>query len=78
MSTDQPPPVRAGRHARPDSPEPADPAAQENGGELLVDQVDHRERFTLDWRNLPRPSLAALLGVAVLLLIAGGAVHLSS
>lgn len=42
----------------------------------FVDRTPPRPQRS--WRDLPRPSRSALLGVAVLALVAGGAVHLST
>ncbi len=49
------------------------------GREPLAEVIDRRPRpRRRSWRDLPRPSRPALLGVAVLVAVGAGAVHLST
>ncbi|MEE1650985.1 helix-hairpin-helix domain-containing protein [Brachybacterium sp. J144] len=72
---------RAARHRRAsagpgtvprDEPEPLD------ADEPLVRRLDHAPQRPSRLRRLPAPTPAALVGLAVLVLIAGGVIHLSS
>lgn len=59
------------------APEPAtNPVPDEDPIALL--RENRRDRKDPWWRNLPRPSRGALVGVAVLVLIALAAIHLTS
>lgn len=45
----------------------------------VIDRRDDRSRRPrASWRDLPRPSVSALVGAAVLVLVAAGAIHLST
>lgn len=54
------------------------PGRHRRGGEPLVEHVDHRAEAPARRLSLPAPSPSSLVGIAVLVLIAAGAIHLGS
>lgn len=74
--------VPSARHAHlatAESPLVGADAARPGKGAPIATVIDRRpSRPRRRWRDLPRPGRATLLGAALLALVAGGAVHLSS